>query len=165
MSRFWQELRIVPRAAWIIGFMIYFCFTIPLFIWVIPNDPKLGHWPPACQAAFVFGIFFLIIPYIALLGYVNADAKRRGMRYVMWTLLAIFIPDAIGTILYFLLRDPLPKPCPGCSALLKSGFTFCPHCGTSLQPMCPNCGCPAEYSWANCAHCGTKMPSPSHRTA
>ncbi len=44
---------------------------------------------------------------VLLIGYVYADAKRRGMRYVMWTLLAIFIPNAIGIILYFVMRDPL----------------------------------------------------------
>ena len=29
------------------------------------------------------------------------------MNYVMWTLLAIFIPSAVGVILYFILRDPI----------------------------------------------------------
>ena len=57
----------------------------------------------------------------------------------MWTLLAIFIPDAIGVILYFILRDPLMKPCPGCSQVLKSGYTSGPHCGMLLLPTCPNC--------------------------
>ena len=31
---------------------------------------------------------------------------------MLWTLLAIFIPNAIGIILYFILRDPVPVPCP-----------------------------------------------------
>jgi RNA polymerase subunit RPABC4/transcription elongation factor Spt4 len=96
---------------------------------------------------------------------VYADAKRRGMRYVMWTVLAIFIPNAIGIILYFILRDPLMKPCPGCSQVLKSGYTFCPHCGTSLLPTCPNCGRSVELGWANCPACGTKLPSPTPRAA
>lgn len=165
MSRFWQEMRVVPRAAWITGLLLYLCLTIPLFVFAIPSDPKLSKWPVAGQAAFVFGLCFLIVPFIGLIGYVYGDAKRRGMRYVMWTLLAFFIPDAIGIILYFILRDPLPKPCPGCSTPVKAGFTFCPHCGTSLAPTCTNCGRAVDYSWSNCPNCGTKLPSPSHRAA
>jgi RNA polymerase subunit RPABC4/transcription elongation factor Spt4 len=91
------------------------------------------------------------------MSYVYADAKRRGMRYVVWTLLAIFIPYAIGLILYFLLRSPLPKACPGCSQLVSAGFVFCPHCGTSLQATCSNCGRAAEPTWSNCPACGTKL--------
>jgi hypothetical protein len=48
---------------------------------------------------------------VLLNGYVYADAKRRGMRYVMWTWPAILIPNAIGVILYFVLRDPLLVNC------------------------------------------------------
>jgi hypothetical protein len=165
MNRFWKEVGIIPRGAWIFAVLTYMCLTIPLFTWVVPNDPKIGKWPDVGQFAFVFGLCFLIVPYIALIGYVYADAKRRGMRYVMWTLLSVFIPDAIGIILYFILRDPMPKPCPGCSTPVKAGFTFCPHCGTSLAPTCTNCGRAVDYGWANCPHCGTKLPSPSNRAA
>jgi RNA polymerase subunit RPABC4/transcription elongation factor Spt4 len=167
MNRFWQEMRIIPRTAWIIGLLIYLGMTLPLFFFAIPNDPKLGKWPMAGQAAFVFGICFIIVPLIALVGYVYADAKRRGMRYILWTLLSIIlIGNGIGFILYFILRDPMPKPCPGCSRPVKAGFTFCPHCGTSLAPTCTNCGRAVDYGWANCPHCGTKLPSsPSNRAA
>jgi Double zinc ribbon len=165
MNRFWKEVGIIPKAAWIVGVSIYLCLTIPLFVFVIPKDHELGKWPVAGQAAFAFGLCFLIIPYIALIGYVFADARRRAMRYVMWTLLSVFIPDAIGIILYFILRDPMPKPCPGCSTPVKAGFTFCPHCGTSLSPTCTNCGRAVEFGWTNCPHCGTKLPSSSHRAA
>jgi hypothetical protein len=165
MNRFWKEVKIIPAAAWIVALVIYLGMTIPLFFFAIPNDPKLGRWPEWGQALFVFGICFLIVPLILLIGYVYADAKRRGMRYIMWTLLAIFIANGIGIILYFILRDPMPKPCPGCSTPVKAGFTFCPHCGTSLQPTCPNCGRGADYVWANCPHCGTKLPASSNRAA
>ncbi|MGA7226575.1 MAG: PLDc N-terminal domain-containing protein, partial [Candidatus Acidiferrales bacterium] len=55
----------------------------------------------------------IVVVWILMIGYVYGDAKRRGMRHVMWTLLAIFIPDMIGVILYFILRDPLMNKCPG----------------------------------------------------
>lgn len=158
MSRFIKELRIIPAAAWIVGVLIYIGFTTPLFLVVVPSDPDIGKWPRWGQAMFVYGMFFFVIALVALIGYVYADAKRRQMRYVMWTLLVIFVPSGIGYILYFILRDPMPKPCPGCGNVVRAGFTFCPHCGTTLLPTCPNCGKAVDPSWANCPHCGQRLP-------
>jgi len=94
---------------------------------------------------------------ILLVGYVFADARRREMRYVMWTWLAALIPDGIGIILYFILRDPLPSPCPKCKTSVPAKFTFCPHCGAALRPCCPQCGKAIEHGWQNCAYCGTRI--------
>jgi RNA polymerase subunit RPABC4/transcription elongation factor Spt4 len=163
MSRFGRELRVIPAAAWIVAWLLYAGITTPMFFFVIPQDPQMGHWPRWGQALFVYGIFLPAVAFIALIGYVYGDAKRRRMRAGMWTLLAIFIPYLIGIILYFILRDPLPKPCPLCGKLVKVGFVFCPHCGTSLQPSCPNCGRAVDPSWANCPHCGQRLPSQSPR--
>lgn len=165
MSRFTQELKVIPRGAWITAAIFYLGFTTPLFLFAIPTDPELSQWPRWGQALFVYGIFLFIFPLIGLFGYVNGDAKRRGMRYVMWTLLAIFVPYLIGVIVYFLLRTPLPRACPGCGNTVKAGFTFCPHCGTTLQPTCPNCGSAVEVGWANCPQCGQGLPSKSPRAA
>jgi len=164
MSRFREELRVIPRAAWVVAGILYVAF-ICLFVglYVFANGPELTEMPLALK------LFLLLFPpliafvLVALIGYVYGDAKRRQMRYVMWTLLAIFIPDGIGIILYFILRDPLPKPCPGCARRLKGGGVFCPHCGTPLQATCPNCGRGLEIGWSHCTHCGTKLPSPAPR--
>ncbi len=165
MSRFTKELRIIPAAAWIVAWLAYVAVTTPLFLVALPGDPDMSKWPRWGQALFVYGLLLVLVAFIALIGYVYGDAKRRRMRYVMWTLLAIFIPDAIGIILYFILRDPLPKPCPGCGNVVKASFPFCPHCGTPLQPTCPNCGKGVEFGWANCPQCGQQLPAPSPRPA
>jgi hypothetical protein len=101
---------------------------------------------------------------VMLIGFVYGDSKQRGMRHVMWTLLAIFLPDAIGIILYFILRDKLPTTCPHCGTKVVAKFAFCPNCGTSVKPTCPHCGQAVEVVWTNCAYCGTKLPSPTPRT-
>jgi hypothetical protein len=108
-------------------------------------------------------MFLFVVAWVALIGYICGDAKRRHMRYVLWTLLAILTPSAIGMILYFILRDPLPKPCPGCGHIAKAGYPFCPHCGALLQPMCSKCGKSVDPTWANCAHCGQRLPEPAPR--
>ena len=126
MSRFTKELRVIPKAAWIVAWFWLLCFTVPLFFFVAPTDlgkfvapTEIVKWPRWGQALFIYGIFLLTVALVALIGYVYGDAKRRQMPYVMWTLLATFVPYAIGTILYFILRDPLPKPCPGCGHVSK----------------------------------------------
>ena len=75
--------------------------------------------------------------YVLLVGYVYGDARRRGMNHVLWTLLAIFIPNAIGIILYFILRDPVPVPCPACGTPARKGHAFCAGCGTAVRAACP----------------------------
>ena len=145
---FRKELSVIPRAAWIIAGLFYLGMaTLAWFL--VPTDHEMLQWPRDGQLAFIFLlplVFFLIIP---LYGYIYGDAKRRAMRYVMWTLLAIFVPDFIGVIIYFILRDPLPLDCPSCHNLVPSKFTFCPHCGNALRPYCPQCGKSVERPWTN----------------
>jgi RNA polymerase subunit RPABC4/transcription elongation factor Spt4 len=159
MSRFREELKVIPKGAWITAVCVYIATS---FFWtcmfLFSHDQGMQSTPLAGKIAITFLPGVVLVIYILLIGYVNGDAQRRGMRYVMWTLLAIFIPNAIGVIVYFILRDPMMRPCPGCSNVLKSGYTFCPHCGASLQPTCPNCGRSVEPGWSNCPGCGTKLP-------
>jgi RNA polymerase subunit RPABC4/transcription elongation factor Spt4 len=167
MSRFSDGLRIVPRIAWIIGITLYLGFATLIMTAAIPTDPEMKNWPVAGKIAFTYGLMLFVLVLALLIGYVYADAKRRGMRYAMWTWLAFLVPNGIGIILYFILRDPLPRPCPGCSTLVKSGFVFCPYCGTAMKPTCPNCGRAVEHGWTNCPECGSKLPAttPTPRTA
>ena len=165
MSRFTQELRVIPKAAWIIAWLAYLCLTVPVLVFVAPTDPEVGKWPRWGQALISFGPFLFLVAWVALIGYIYGDAKRRQMRYVLWTVLAALVPYAIGMILYFILRDPLLKPCPGCGHAEKTKFPFCPRCGILLQPTCSKCDKPVEPTWVNCAHCGQQLPEPATRAA
>ncbi len=154
-----QELRVIPKFVWAIAILVYVGILIGMITIAIPQFPDTANLPKAGMIA--LGLVAATIPaiYILLLGYVYGDAKRRGMRYVMWTLLAIFVPSALGFILYFIFRDPLPIFCPGCGASVKSTFVFCPRCAVTLRPTCPQCGNALEPSWAHCPHCGAASPS------
>lgn len=159
MSRFTEELRVIPKAAWIIAWLVYLCTAVPLLFFLAPTDPEMRKLPLWTQALLICGFLLVLVAWVALIGYIYGDAKRRQMRYVMWTLLAIFIPNAIGIILYFILRDSLPKPCPICGHVEKGTFPFCPRCGALLQPTCPKCNKPVESTWVNCAYCGQQLPA------
>jgi hypothetical protein len=103
--------------------------------------------------------------YVLLVGYVCGDARRRGMSSVLWTLLAIFIPNAIGIILYFLLREPIPVPCPNCGTPAKKGDAFCAGCGAAVRAACQACRQPVEPGARNCTRCGAPFTPASSAPA
>jgi hypothetical protein len=154
---FWANLGTIRPAAWVIAFIMFFGMQA-LFWFVIwpqthPDElEKLSDVGKICLPLLASSVLFV---YVLLIGFIYVDSKRRGMRYVMWTLLAIFIPDAIGIILYFILRDPMPTPCPKCGRFSAQSFTFCPSCGTELMRTCRVCHKKLGLGWLNCAYCGT----------
>ena len=156
MSRFRNELKVIPRGAWI---TVYVLWAIAAFAIVAPFffSRVLG------TEVFPFELMFLIPLllvsfYVLLVGYVYADARRRCMRNaVTWTLLAVFIPNGIGILLYFVMRDPMPVRCPSCAESYKEGLAFCPHCGAASQRSCQQCHRILEDAWRNCAHCGARL--------
>ena len=69
------------------------------------------------------------------LGYVYADAKRRGMRPVLWTLIAALFPHLFGFLLYFALRQPMSPRCPKCGQPVMLDQRFCSWCGAAGPVM------------------------------
>ncbi len=153
-------LRVIPPAAWIVAFLAYLAFVLLTYQVFLPHDKAMSLWQDWQKLLFATGVPLFLIPYVLLIGYIYGDAKRRRMRHVMWMLLAIFIPNLIGVLLYFLLRDPLPAPCPKCGKVADGTYTFCPHCGTELARSCAVCHRMIEPGWDNCAYCGTKLSLP-----
>ncbi len=150
---------VIPKAAWVLAVVSYVVFFVVIRVGLFVHDPHASQWPEA--AKLVLSCLLPLFPfgYFLLIGYIYGDAKRRLMRAWLWVLLAIFIPNAIGIILYFFLRDPLPFFCSNCGAPAKSTFTFCPNCSTPLRPTCTQCGRGMERGWAHCPSCGAAAPS------
>lgn len=71
----------------------------------------------------------VIAIWILGLGYVYADARRRGMPPILWTLIVAFIPNLLGFLLYFALRRPIALRCPHCGQATTAGQRFCSWCG------------------------------------
>lgn len=165
MSRFDQEWALVPAGARWTAALIWLAFTALMAgIFLLPalaeRDVKaLLILSPFFLLTLVGGVVLAV--YVLLLGYVWGDARRRGMNHVLWTLLALFIPYAVGIVLYFVLRDPLPVPCPACAAPARKGHAFCACCGAAVRAACPGCRQPVEPGWRNCPACGQALgPAP-----
>ena len=157
MSRLREEMKVIPGTAWLIAVLLYVAFGLLSWFIFIPRDPDLNQRPIWAMALFAVVIPSFLAIYVLLIGYVNRDARRRGMRHVMWTLLAIFIPNAIGIILYFIMREPLLRPCPACGNIVSQGYAFCSKCGTALARACPECRSAVQQEWSHCTKCGAKL--------
>jgi hypothetical protein len=150
MNRLRQEFGVAARLGVAISALLALVAAL-LFV-LIAGEP-----PPAARIALAAALALFIFLYGLLVSYVYGDAKRRGMRHRLWALVAAFVPNALGFIAYFLLREPLLKPCGTCGATARRDFAFCPQCGSPLSQVCPACRRPVETAWSHCAHCGTKI--------
>jgi hypothetical protein len=162
MTRFEQEWALVPEGARLTAVVVCLATVVLMGgIFLLPGflerDPRAILMLSPFFLMTLVGVAFLGA-YVLLIGYVYGDARRRGMNHVLWTLLAIFIPNAIGIILYFILRDPVAVPCPSCGTLARKGHAYCAGCGASVRPACPQCRQPVEPAWRNCARCGAVLP-------
>jgi hypothetical protein len=173
--RFWQEFKIVPR--WLI-WTVFVLFLIAQGIGLLVNlHPALNGkvaFPPELQdhpalaflALFgiitVFSLVFAIM--IFMVGYVNKDAKRRGMHSGLWTFLVIVLMPGyfiLGFIIYFLMREPLPYNCPQCGATVGARYNFCPNCKCNLRPACPQCKREVAETDKFCVNCGQDLTHPA----
>ena len=95
----------------------------------------LGQLPlAACVAigavgGLAMGLF--MAAWLICVGYVYADARRRGMRPVLWALIAALFPHLFGFLLYFALRQPLTPRCPQCGQAVTLDQRFCSWCGAA----------------------------------
>jgi hypothetical protein len=128
-----------------------------------------------------------VILWIAVIVWVYKDAERRGMSGLLWSLL-VFFGNLIGLLIFLIVRQDHPVccgpdaaapsappasrstsppaaasmssfSCPSCKKPVEKGFTYCPHCGTALQPVCKSCGRSAEAAWKACPYCGAPLKS------
>jgi RNA polymerase subunit RPABC4/transcription elongation factor Spt4 len=155
-----NKTSVIPKLAYVLAGIAYVAGYLVMRYAAIPSDPKSVYWPEGGKLLLCIVLPLIAVAYILLIGYVYGDSRRRLMRAWLWTLLAIFIPNLIGIILYFLLRDPMPFYCSKCGASVKSAYTFCPNCAAALRPTCPQCGRAMERGWAHCPQCGAAATAP-----
>ena len=156
-TRFMDEIRIISPWAYFIA-LLGFAFVIAAFVYGALTG-KGPHPAPPLPVMVLVAIMVGVAAacYILLIGYINVDAGRRGMSRLLWTLIAIFIPNALGIVLYFVLRKPRIATCPQCSAVVEPGFGFCPRCRQRLNPVCPQCQRSVHAGDKFCPYCGSDL--------
>jgi hypothetical protein len=125
--------------------------------------PELRNHPMLASVALggvVTLVSICVATFVFLTAYVNRDAARRGMNAALWTILIlVFLPTwgLIGLIIYFLMREPLPYPCPQCNSTVTARFNFCPNCKCNLHPSCPQCKQEVAELDKFCPFCGNDL--------
>ena len=129
-----QFLSAVPRAVRIAACAVVCCAVLIGVVCGITLRPiHCATAPPALNGLSGLGMGLLTGTLAAIwllcLGYVYADARRRAMPPVLWTLIAALVPNLLGFLFYFALRRPTASPCPRCGRPVEAGQRFCPSCG------------------------------------
>ncbi|PYS35547.1 MAG: hypothetical protein DMG14_26790 [Acidobacteria bacterium] len=149
-----SEIMVIPKWARVLAAVVFIAVPICFyaFVWTKPSDAPV---PFRILVSFLPGSILAVLAL--MVGYVNKDAGRRGMNRTLWTLLVIFIPNAIGFILYFLLRSPIRVECPKCGTVVDPRVNFCPHCRHSFHDTCPQCRSAVRPGDKFCANCGAHV--------
>jgi hypothetical protein len=154
-----DEIRLIPMWSVALAVALFAAVQATVHLYLAQHQHNL---PPRGFLIFWSVAWGTVIAvYTLMVGYVTRDAKRRGMNLALWTPLVIFMPGAIGLVLYFLLRQPLLSACPQCSASVVPGMNFCPQCRFQLAPTCPQCQRTVRITDTFCGNCGGNL-SVSH---
>lgn len=150
-----RDFKLVARWAWILA-AIGFLIVQVVFNVVMARE----HDAPPAWARILLGLFLglILTCYLLLIGYVNRDSGRRGMSRALWTAVCILVPNGLGIVLYFILRQPVVGNCPQCGHGIQHGFNFCPQCNCKLNPSCPQCQRMVRPGDTYCPYCGTSLP-------
>jgi hypothetical protein len=152
-----REMGLIPWWAYGLAAIGFVCMQVVMHTMV----PRHENPPPYIARIIIGLIGGSVIAVMALLiGYVNRDSKRRGMNSALWTTLVIFVPNALGFILYFLVRQPLQVACGHCGAMLQPNFRFCPKCSTPRFAVCGHCNTPTHPGDLFCNNCGRMLHEP-----
>ena len=149
-----SEIKIVPVWAWALAGIPFIAAQWFFNIAVARHPNAAPAW-----ARPLLGLLLGLVAgsFVLFIGYINRDAKRRGMSPTLWTLVSILIPNALGILLYFVLRQPLRCGCPQCGNAVQPGFSFCPQCNCKLSPTCPQCQRVVGVNDVYCPYCGTSL--------
>jgi len=169
--RFWQEFKLVPR--WLIWMVVVLFLIAQIIGQMVLHHQLANHQevfgaeldsdPGAAGAALfaiITGVSLVFAVMIFMVGYVNKDAKRRGMHSALWTFLVLVLMPGylvLGFIIYLLMREPLPYNCPQCGTTVGARFNFCPNCKCNLHPACPQCKREVAETDKFCPYCGQDL--------
>ena len=173
--RFRDEIRLIPRS---LIAVVAGLFVLAQVIGQIVNEYQGWEFPPSftpseaslAAAGIITAASLPLVCLIFLIGYVNRDAKRRGMNSTLWTLVVTMLLPAwllTGFVIYFVVREPLPYHCTQCGATVSARFNYCPSCKYHLRPTCPHCQREVGETDRYCPHCGNDVapqPAPEMRT-
>ncbi|MCU1314005.1 MAG: hypothetical protein JWM54_1762 [Acidobacteriaceae bacterium] len=151
--RLGAELRLIPL--WSVVLSVLAFVGVEYLFWIV--IPQYRHHPgPPVGVRLYFAVTWgaLAALYMLMIGYVSKDAPRRLMSPQIWMMICFVMPAGVGSVLYFLLRQPVVSNCPACGTAIQSDYHFCPQCACQVSAACGNCYRSARPTDLFCVHCG-----------
>ena len=145
-----DQLNMIP--AWSVVLAIAVFAGVQYLFHVVMPHHKHEMLPMRLLMGYAWGTAFA--SYVLLVGYVSRDVKRRRMPAGLWMLIVGLMPGGIGAVVYFILRQPILRPCPHCRTEITAGYHFCPQCQFQLAPVCGRCFRGVQITDVYCAQCG-----------
>ena len=158
-SSFPEEVTLIPR--WSIAGAAFAFVFMQYFFWVILPAHRLkpSTAPFGLRLYFALSWSTLAGLYVLMAGYVSRDAPRRAMSTRLWVIICLALPGGIGSVLYFLLRQPVVALCPSCGTSIHTEFHFCPQCAYQISAACGNCYRGVRITDLYCVYCGHSLAS------
>ncbi len=148
-----SELQLIPR--WSVAAAVFAFVAILYVFWVVvPRSHPHHQFPFGLRLYFALSWSALSALYMLMVGYVCRDTQRRGMRARFWIIVCLVLPGGIGSVLYFLLRQPLIALCPACGTRVQAEYHFCPQCMYQLSASCRRCYSTMGLTDRFCVECG-----------
>jgi hypothetical protein len=149
-----EDARLIP--VWSIVVAAAAFALVEYYVWLVL---PAGHHPPPLVLRIYFNLSWGLLAalYVLMVGYVSKDAPRRAMSSRFWIIICLVMPGGIGTVLYFLLRQPEVSRCPSCSTHVQNDFHFCPQCNYQLAANCGHCFRTVRASDQYCTRCGHEI--------
>jgi hypothetical protein len=148
------EIGLIPSWAWALA---AFGFISAQIFFDVIMARQLDGPSVAVRAALGTIAGIVLGCYLLFIGYINRDARRREMSPLLWTLVAILIPNCLGFLLYFILRKPLPSAVLPSAGEIQTDFQLCPRCSYKLTRSCPQCERTIGIDDLYCRHCGASL--------
>ena len=93
-SRIRSEVSLIPGWAYVLAALIF--VSIPTIFWTFVWPRGETEYPPVMRMLFPLIPATVLAFLVLMIGYVNRDAGRRGMNRLLWTLIVIFVPNALS---------------------------------------------------------------------
>jgi hypothetical protein len=157
-NRLAAEIKIIPTWAYALAAFGFIAEGIFFMVFMAHEPDPLNVWIRVGLGTLLGGV---LACYLLILGYISSDARRRGMSRLLWLLVAILIPNGLGILLYFVLRQRLPDTPTSAPtyAPATSEPGHCPRCGYKLAATCPHCQRAIGADDTFCKHCGASLQS------
>lgn len=104
----------------------------------------------------IFVALIIAVPVMISI-FVYKDSSKRRMNKWLWMLIATYIPNFIGVIIYFIVRSDNFVKCVNCDKKISNDFDICPYCGEKVTCKCSECGKNVHSDWIACPYCEKKL--------